>query len=178
MAKYVALLRGINVGGKNMVSMNALRAVFEELGFTGVVTYINSGNVVFSTTLKKPAQIVSRIEAAIETNFGFPVRVVVRDAQSIHVLCKAIPESFLENTEQRTYVLFLWDHYDSQATLKLISIQQGIDDVRYLPGAIVWNLARKHINRSGMRKFISTEVYKQMTARNITTVRKLGELLV
>ncbi|MBP9668843.1 MAG: DUF1697 domain-containing protein [Candidatus Pacebacteria bacterium] len=175
--QYVALLRGINVGGNNKVAMSELKKVCEDLGFAEVRTYINSGNVMFSAPKKSPRVLADTIEKELHKAFGFPIRTVVRDAASIQALAKALPGAWANDTEQRTDVLFLWDDYDSKKTLALIKQTPSVDTLQYMPGAIVWHVKRKDINKSGMRDFIGTEVYKHMTARNVNTVRKIATLL-
>lgn len=171
--KYLALLRGINVGGNNKVDMAKLCEVFEGLGFQDVSTYINSGNVIFDSSKKVSTK---KIETAIEQKFGFDVRVVVRGKASIAKIQKKIPKNWENNKEQKTDVLFLWDDYADKSTLKLIKTTD-VDTLLYVDGAIIWHLKKSDYNKSGMNKFIGTEVYKNMTARNVNTVRKLWDLL-
>jgi uncharacterized protein (DUF1697 family) len=173
MTKYVALLRGINVGGNNKVEMPKLKKVFESLGFENVSTYINSGNVIFETDKK---DLEPQIEKALKKAFEFELRIVVRDAKNIKKLCKEIPKDWLNDTEQRTDVLFLWDEFDTKKSVDLIKTT-GVDTLKYIDGAIVWHVKRKDVAKSGMKKFIGSLIYKNMTARNINTVRKLNELL-
>lgn len=173
MARYVALLRGINVGGNCKVEMARLKELFEKLGYISVRTYINSGNVVFESKDDN----FSAIEPALAQTFGFPIRTIVRSAKSIRQICQKIPIKWTNNTEQKTDVIFLWDKYDSKKSLSLIQTNPEVDTLVYLPGAIVWNLDREYYTKSGMHKFIGTEVYKHMTARNVNTVRKLDTLL-
>ena len=78
MTRYVALLRGINVGGKNLIKMTDLKACFEALGFENVSTYIQSGNVLFSANKSNQAKLTSRIEEALSKTFNYKSRVVVR----------------------------------------------------------------------------------------------------
>ncbi|MFZ2593445.1 MAG: DUF1697 domain-containing protein [Minisyncoccia bacterium] len=173
MTKYVALLRGINVGGNNKVEMPKLKKLFESLGFLNVSTYLNTGNAIFETD-KKDLQTI--IEKALCKAFGFEIRVVLRDAENIHNLCKALPSHFTNDTEQKTDILFLWDEYNSKKSLSLIKTSD-VDTLEYIDGSIVWNVKRESYAKSGMGKFIGTVVYKNMTARNINTVRKLNELM-
>ncbi len=175
--KYVALLRGINVGGNNKIEMQRLKACFEALGFENVSTYINSGNVIFETSDKSEPKIVSKIEKAIKKEFGFAVRVVVRDNKNIAKLLQATPADWHNNAEQKTDVLFLWDEYCNTKSLELITTNPNVDTLKYIDGAIVWHLEKKNYPKSGMNKFIGTEVYTHMTARNINTLRKLAELM-
>ena len=177
MSNYVALLRGINVGGNNRVEMPKLKKVFESLGYSNVSTYINTGNVIFETDPTDAGTLVAIIEKALKKHFGFAVRAVVRDAKAVKKLAKSIPADWDNGTEQRTDVLFLWDEFDTKKSLALIAVTPGVDTLRYVPGAILWNMKREGYSKSGMRKFIGTAVYKNMTARNVNTVRKLAELV-
>lgn len=175
--KYIALLRGINVGGNNKVPMQKLRECFEAQGFTNVATYINSGNVIFNTKLKSERSMVRRIEEGIEQVFGFPVRVVVRSEANVKKVAKSIPSDWENNKNQKSDVLFLWEAYDDKNSLDLIDAVKGVDEVKYVDGAMLWNVDRNHYNQSAMSKLVGTELYKNMTARNVNTVRKIAELL-
>ena len=175
--RYVALLRGINVGGNNKVEMSKLKAVFESLGYDNVKTYINSGNVLFDADAKDDEHIVEEIERVIKKRFGFAVRVLIRDAANIKKLCKLIPSEWKNDAVERTDVIFLWKEFDSKTSVGEIAITPGVDTLKYISGAIVWNFKRKDYNKSRMHKFIGTRIYKNMTARNVNTVRKLLLLL-
>jgi uncharacterized protein (DUF1697 family) len=173
----VALLRGINVGGNNKVSMSELKKVFESLGYSSVKTYINSGNVIFEEQKKEEAILAREIEKALEKTFKFRIKIVLRDSKNIQKLNKAIPSSWQNNSDMKTDVLFLWGEFDTKATLALLKTNLAVDTLQYISGAIVWSVLRKNYAKSGMNKFIGTLVYKNMTARNVNTVRKMEELL-
>lgn len=174
MKTYVALLRGINVGGNKKVEMTKLKQVFEKLGFEGVSTYINSGNVIFSS---KATPSVANIEAVLKKSFGFAIAVVLRDAASIAKVAKAIPKGWENNPEVKTDVLFLWDEYNKKSSLSLLVPHLEADQLKYVDGAIIWSINRKLHTKSGVKKFIGTPLYKNMTARNVNTVRKLAEIM-
>lgn len=176
MNKYVALLRGINVGGKTKIDMKALKAVFEQAGFTHVKTYINSGNVLFISADPSALSIKAKIEEAIGHFLGQTVEVMVRDEASIAQLCTIFPEDWANDDKQKTDILFLADQYDNPDTLSLIKHDPGVDHLIWASGAIGWNIQRSNYGQSGMKKFIGSPVYKNMTARNINTLRKLNEL--
>src|SRR4051812_48791927 len=96
MGRQVALLRGVNVGGKNKVPMAALRALFESLGHTNVVTLIQSGNVVFDarTTVTSSA-----LEEAIEKEFGLDITVMVRTSAQLRHIIESRPFPGADETE-------------------------------------------------------------------------------
>ena len=175
--KYLALLRGINVGGNSKVDMKTLKTVFESLGFENVVTYINSGNVIFDSGSNDIMSLTNQIESAIEKTFSLKIKVLIRTRENISQLCNVIPSEWQNNTEQKTDILFLWEEYDSVESIKLIKTTVNVDTLIYTPGAIIWNVDRAKYNQSGMHKFIGSVVYKNMTARNVNTVRKLSGLM-
>lgn len=177
MTKYVALLRGINVGGNNKVEMSKLKKSFESLGHEKVSTYINSGNIFFETKEKDKTKLVKEIEKVLKKDFKLDLRVVIRGASDINKICNKVSPNWKNDDKQRTEVLFLWDEFDNKNTLKLIKNNPDIDNLMYVSGAIVWNVARVNYSKSGMRKFIGTKVYKNITGRNINTVRKIKELM-
>jgi uncharacterized protein (DUF1697 family) len=173
---YLALLRGINVGGKNKVEMSRLKTVFESIGATEVRTYINSGNVIFVHD-GAPTRLSAAIEKAIGAEFGFEVRIVLRTVDEVMSLTKAIPAAWKEDTSMRCNVMFLWDDVDDPSVLDHLTIKDGIDDVKYVPGTIVWRVDRDVVTRSGMMRLVSDDLYKRMTIRNVNTVRKLADLM-
>jgi uncharacterized protein (DUF1697 family) len=177
MQTYIALLRGINVGGNNKVDMKVLKALFESIGYKKVSTYINSGNVIFNSKETKTTTIAAKIERELQKAFGFEMRVVVRDRDNILKVAKTVPKTWENNAEQKTDVLFLWEEFDSKDTLLLIKQTKGVDTLKYVDGAIIWNVDKRHFNKTGMKNFIGTPLYKHMTARNVNTVRKIAALL-
>ena len=172
----LALLRGINVGGKNRVEMARLRGLFESLGCGDVRSYIASGNVVFSDA-RAPAQLRTLIEPAISEEFGFDARIVLRERATLVALVESIPPTWTDDSTMRCYVMFLWETVDRPGVVDELPIKPGIDDVVYAPGAVVWRVDRDKVTRSGMVKLLSTDIYRQMTMRNINTVRKLADIM-
>src|SRR5262249_23610191 len=123
---YLALLRGINVGGKAKVEMARLKLTFEGLGYSSVKTFINSGNVVFNTTGISTKNLIANIEAAIEKDFGFHVPTIVRDLPTMEEVIKALPDAWQNDAEQRTDVLFLWEDADYDKVLDELPHKPGI----------------------------------------------------
>jgi len=175
---YVALLRGVNVGGNNKVEMAKLKSTFEGLGFGNVKTFIASGNVVFRTNGADKAVLAKAIEAAIEKDFGFHVDVLLHDLSTIGTLVKELPDDWVEDKITRCYVMFLWNEVDNPRVLEQLPHSPDIEDMKYVPGAVVWHIKRMNITKSRVLKIIGTPFYKQLTMRNVNTVRKLYDLML
>ncbi len=175
---YVALLRGINVGGKNKVDMKQLKSVFEDAGVTDVKTYINSGNVIFASKIRAKARLVGQIEAGIAKRFGFEVPVVLRNLEEMKALAKAIPSKWTTDQRMRCDVLFLWKEVDRSSVLKELKPDPKLEDLHYAAGALIWRIDRKDVNKSTLwRGIFGTPLYKKMSIRNCNTVRKLVALM-
>jgi len=174
---HVALLRGINVGGNNIVSMKQLKETFEQLGFADVKTYINSGNIVFTTPAENDATLVGKIEKAILKQYGFEVRVVVKSRAEVATVVKKIPPQWVTDKDMRTEVMFLWSDVDKPGILKGIAAAPAVDNLLYAKGAVIWNFDRANYSKSKIGKLIGTHVYKNMTGRNANTTRKLLEMM-
>jgi uncharacterized protein (DUF1697 family) len=174
---WVALLRGINVGGNRTIAMPQLKAVFERLGFDAVKTYINSGNVIFLTKAGDRKRLTTKIEKAIEEDFGTAVAIVLRDLPELEKLLAKIPGDWVNDKTWRCDVMFLWPQFDRKAVLREFPINPDIEDVRYLPGAVVWHIAAKDVTKSRRNKMFGTPLYRGLSIRNVNTVRKLAQLM-
>lgn len=173
---YVALLRGINVGGNKKVEMGRLRETFERVGSRGVRTYINSGNVVFED-VRGPEELAPELERAIEEEFGFFVKVLLRDHATFQSVVDAIPDEWVNDKSERTDIWFLWEQFDSPDVIDQLEPRDGIDEVFYVEGAVVWRADGAQLTRSGRTKVVGTELYRSLTARNVNTVRKIHSLM-
>ena len=175
--KYVALLRGINVGGNNRVSMQELKVLFEKAGMEQPRTYINSGNVLFGSKLTSKAKIAATVEAAFKTTLGFGVSILIFSGDEITAINKALPTDWSNDGAMKSDVIFLAPAIDKPSIVNELTIKSGIDDARYVPGAILWGMDRKFATKSGLYKLVGAPIYKQMTVRNCNTLRKLASLL-
>lgn len=171
--EYAALLRGVNVGTGRKVEMRRLKALFKRLGFAGVSTYINSGNVLFSGA-GRPAVLRKKIEAAIESEFGFEVPTLVKTCAEMRAIARAIPAAWRNDDSRRTDVAYLFPGKDSAAALKELPFRAEFVDARYVKGAIFWNLDRKNYSKSRLNKLVGSRLYKFMTLRNVNTARFLA----
>jgi uncharacterized protein (DUF1697 family) len=117
------------------------------------------------------------IEKGIKKEFGLSLKVLVRDEKTLRQVAQAIPKNWKNDQSQKVDVLFLWEEYDSKRMLEEVKQTKGVDTLVYASGSILWHLYRKDYAKSGMNKFVGTEVYRNMTARNVNTVRKLVALM-
>lgn len=174
---YVALLRGINVGGNNKIEMKKLKITFERLGCSNVITYINSGNIIFEDHHRSHSTLTREIEAGIKEDFGLTIKVLLRDFDNIRNVCTHLPEDWVKNEIMRTDVMFLWDDIDNPGIVDELRIKP-VDQVKYVSGAVLWNIPGKDYTRSAMSNLAGTRIYKAMTIRNVNTVRKICELMI
>lgn len=174
---YVALLRGINVGGNNKIDMKLLKASFERKGMGSVVTYINSGNVVFTNTERTKTEITTILEEAIHEDFQLDIKVLIRSMDEYEHMMKVLPETWKNDENMKGDVLFLWESVDKENVLAELDIKPDIDMVMYAPGAILWAIEKKNVTKSGLHKLVGTSLYKKMTVRNVNTTRKIYEIM-
>jgi uncharacterized protein (DUF1697 family) len=175
--RYVALLRGINVGGKTLVKMAELKACFEDLGFEGVSTYIASGNVLFEAEPDEDAGLATTIEAGLERRLELPLKVVVLSREAYAQIIAAIPTSWIGNATVRANVAFVRPGTEASEVVRELAPDAAIEEMKAVDGAILWATRRDAINRSVVRKLIGGAAYKELTIRNLNTTLKLHELL-
>jgi uncharacterized protein (DUF1697 family) len=175
--RYVALLRGINVGGKAMIRMTDLKACVEQLGLEEVSTYIASGNVLFGTGRRATASLESEIESAIEGSFGLPVKVIVLDRAAYARIVEAIPRAWIVDSSLRANVAFVRRGTDAATVVRELEPDPAVETVKTVDGAILWATKRDAVTRSVMRKLIGGRAYQELTVRNLNTTLKLHELL-
>ncbi len=173
---YAALLRGINVGGHNKVNMKELKEAFEQAGMSSVKTYINSGNIVFQDSREKE-QVTVLLEQAILEQFGLRIKVLVYSFDEYSRIAQAVPSEWANDKLLKSDVLFLWQQVDQESIMEQLPLKPDIDQAIYVPGAILWSVEREQASRSGMAKIVGTALYKQVTIRNVNTVRKIYELM-
>jgi uncharacterized protein (DUF1697 family) len=179
MERHVCLLRGINVGGNNMISMVALRACFEEAGFADVATYIQSGNVLFTPRLvKTAAELAKNLEALLSSAFNYQATVVVRDAKQMKDIVRKAPKGFGTKPDHYRYdVTFLKEPLKAAEALKVWPMKEGVDTVAAGPGVIYTSRLIAKVTQSGMNRIVALPIYKSMTIRNWNTTTKLLALM-
>jgi len=174
--RYVALLRGINVGGKNMIKMETLRATFENLGFENVKSYINSGNLAFDTKKNNDTKLAAKIHDAIKKDFGFDISVMVRSMDEINEIVKNNPFDGQFDNHKNLHVFFL-DSEPSNGHKEMIDSIDNDNERIEVCGRTLYCLLKISILDSAVGKgFIDKKLKIPATARNWRTVMKLAEM--
>ncbi len=179
MPRYVALLRGINVGGKNLIPMPALKAAFEEEGFADVRTYIQSGNVLFSAPAGNAAALTERLERRIRSTFShYDASVILRSKAQMRKVVDEAPTGFGSEPDSYRYdAIFLKAPLTSKAAINEVEIKEGVDRCWAGPGVLYFSRTIDRITSSRVNRIVGRPVYQQMTIRNWNTTTKLAELL-
>lgn len=171
---YVALLRGINVGGNNIIKMVALREAFETLGYTAVATYIQSGNVVFTAKAGAKAKLTKTIEAALAKTFAYDSKIVVITAKELAAVVAEAPRGFGKQPMRHRYdVLFVKPPLRTRAAAKEIETAPGVDEVAVGKHALYFRRVTAKATRSRLSRIVQKPVYKNLTIRNWNTTVKL-----
>ena len=177
MGVYVALLRGINVGGKNLIKMPALRECFEADGFEDVTTYIASGNVLFRASGSGPA-LSSRIETMLTKSFDYKATVVVRSRTQMRSVVEKAPKGY--GTKPDTYltdVAFLKEPVKAATAVKQVPLKEGVDEVAAGPGVLYFSRLAERASSSHMSRMTQLPLYKSMTLRTWGTTTRLLHLM-
>lgn len=174
---FVALLRAVNVGGNNMISMSSLKQSFEAMGFIDVSTYINSGNIIFKSKEADARKLERKIEQMLVRDYQLDSKVVVRTFSEMEKLVQSLPRNWKGDTNWRYNVIFLRHSIDSEDVLAELDFKKDIEQVVYRPGALLWSAQVSDLTRTSMVKLSSRKIYKEMTIRNLNTTKKLYELM-
>src|SRR6266496_246324 len=174
---FVALLRGINVGGKNMIRMSSLKDSFERMGFNDVTTYINSGNIIFKAQEGDARKLERDIGAMLSGEYKLERKVVVRSYSEMADLVKSLPKTWDGDRRWKYNVIFLRHSIDSENTLDGLKSKSDVEQVVYRPGALLWSARISDLSRTSMFKLPSQKLFQEMTVRNTNTTKKLYELM-
>ncbi|HSM30328.1 MAG TPA: DUF1697 domain-containing protein [Woeseiaceae bacterium] len=175
MKKWIALLRGINVGGRNVLPMDSLSKVFTEAGCEQVITYIQSGNVVFEADIRSKDEFAESISNAVEKQHGFRPRVSLFTG---HSLCNAIaanpfPEAVSE--PKSLHILFLERTPETARIDDAKALLAGSESIEVI-GLYLFLHAPDGIGQSRFAKGVEQKLGMHATARNWRTVKKIAEL--
>jgi uncharacterized protein (DUF1697 family) len=173
---YIALLRGINVGGHKLIKMADLKAMFESLGFANVRTFIQSGNVLFETK-ENGKQLRPKIQKEIKATFGFDVAVVIRTAAEMKKIIESSPfpaDSLVEG--ESLYVALLGGTPTPDAIETLLECRSDVDDFRLVGGEVYILLRQSSRQSLFSNSFLERKLGVPATTRNWQTMTRLAAL--
>jgi uncharacterized protein (DUF1697 family) len=175
---YVALLRGINVGGNNVIKMPALKACFEAQGLCDVATYIQSGNVLFTAGRANQLVLTLQMEKALSKTFAYRSRVVVRSFEQMKAIVEEAPKGFGGRPAAYRYdVIFLKDPLTTDEAMKSMTAKPGVDRVFAGDGVLYFSRLISKAAQSHLSRVVGKPEYQNMTIRNWNTTGKLLELM-
>ncbi len=172
--KYVGLLKGVNVGGNNKVNMETLRAVCENIGFTNVKTYINSGNIIFDSSESTNDNLAKKISDAIEREFSLNIRVVVRSMDEINSIIAKNPFAGKFEEEKNMHILFLNEPVPAEKAELLISQNTESEQYAVIDYEIYCLLNEGFLSSLLGKNYIDKKLKIPSTARNWRTVNKIA----
>jgi uncharacterized protein (DUF1697 family) len=172
--KYISFLRGINVGGKNIIKMTTLKEVVEKCGFRNVSTFIQSGNVIFEAegNIKK---ITNRLETVISKAFNYQSRIVLVSHDQLRRVLSEVPNKWKNHDDLRCYIAFIKEPVTAEAVLAEVKLKEGIDSAKVGKGVLYMSTLLSGVKKSGFTNLIGKKVYKYITIRNYNTAQKILE---
>lgn len=174
--RYVALLRGINVGGNTMIKMADLKKSFESLGLENVVSYVNSGNLAFDAKKISEKSLVKKLENVIEKDFGTQVPVMVREQKEIPKIIAANPFEGEFESHKEMHVLFLREDMPKDKMQQLLDAAPKGERYAAIGRELYCHLPMGVIDSLLGKSFIEKKLKLAVTGRNWRTTEKLAEL--
>jgi uncharacterized protein (DUF1697 family) len=175
--KYVALLRGINVGGKNIIKMADLKKAVEKCGFTNVITYIQSGNVLFESDQKNIHEIVKKLEAALLKDFAYESRIIVRTHEQLKKTLAEVPPEWRTNRDLSCYLAFIAEPFSALELAPQVELRDSYDFLKAGEGVLYMTTLSSGLTKSKFTKLNTKVFYKEISIRNYNTVQKLLGLM-
>ncbi len=175
-ARHLALLRGINVGGRNLVPMKDLRVAISER-FDDVETYIQSGNVLFDADAPR-GSLELTIETLLEEAFGVRTVVVVLSHRQLRSVVGAAPEGFGEEPDRyHSDVLFLKPPVTAARVMRVIELREGVDRAWSGRGVVYFARLSARRSQSRLSRIVGSPEYQSLTIRSWSTTTRLLDLL-
>jgi uncharacterized protein (DUF1697 family) len=174
---YSALLRGINVGGKNIIRMADLRQFFLDIGCLDVQTYIQSGNVIFKSGNPDRGSLAKTIRQELSQTFDYHNPLVLMCLPDLQKIVSEAPSGFGEEIQSYKYdVLFLLPPLTALEAIQDVPVREDVDRAWKGPGVIYYRRSSEQLTRSMLNKLPSKPLYQKMTIRNWRTTNKILEL--
>lgn len=176
--RYIALLRGINVGGNNKIAMSELKRYFQETGFSHVETYINSGNVLFDCDQFDESILQKMCETLIKDHFGFSVAVALVKAESLRSMMAKAPEWWGKDPSSKHNAIFVIQPYSALEIMEEVGqTKPEYEKVQAVDSMIFWSAPIETFSKTRWVKIVGTKAYHKITIRNANTAFKLLELV-
>lgn len=178
MIKYVMLLRGVNVGGKNKLSMKELKVILENNGFINVFTYINSGNIIFSHSNPDMIDLKKISEKIIEKEFGLRIGVLIISAKDFINALENAPEWWGVDNESKHNALFIMPPASKEKMFEEVGdIKPEYEKLGHHGNVIFWSAPILTFSRTRYSGIVGKAAYEYITIRNYNTTMKLKELI-
>jgi uncharacterized protein (DUF1697 family) len=176
--KYLALLRGINVGGNNIIKMEDLRKLFEEADFSDVTTYIQSGNVIFNDTENDKMKLSVKTGEILRRKLGNEIKTALLTLPEMKRVIDGRPEGFGDEKDRYKYdIIFIIAPLKAGDAIKEIRTRTGVDEVYEGDSVIYIRRLTNELTKSYFSKTAETAIYRSITIRNWNTTKKLYELM-
>lgn len=177
MTSYVALLRAVNVGGRNLVSMSDLVEVFRDAGYANARTHGQSGNVLFESEIADRVALESHLEALLEDRLSLSITVVIRSREQLAQIIDSAPPG--HGSELLRGDVFFLKHPDTAQTVleALPSLREGVDSISLGPGVLYFSRVAARASETRLQKVMALPVYRLMTVRTWKVAVRLLELI-
>lgn len=172
--QYIALLRGINISGKNKIAMPLLKTTFEELGFLNVITYINSGNIIFSSHIQDKSELIKACQAAIAHKFMLDIPVTVVSVKELGDTLAHAPQWWGVTKDVIHYAIFVIAPTTVTEVFEAVGqIKPEYEKIAHHGHVIFWSAPLKTFSKARWSKIASSSVNNNVTIRNANTANKL-----
>jgi len=172
--RYISLLRGINVSGQKKVEMVRLRKCYEKMGFSKVLSYIQTGNIIFESNLKKE-ELVRKIEKALKKEFGFEIKVLIRDVNEIKNIIKKCPYKSKDNFG--IYITFLSDKVIDYNKNEIEGFKSKFEKYAINGSEIYMNILKGYGKTKLSNSFFEKKLKLVATTRNFNTAKALLDMI-
>lgn len=177
MKQYIALLRGVNVGGNNKISMPLLKAALEDAGFSGVSTYINSGNILFSCKEEDAVVLQQKCRQVIMDTFQLDIAVAVISAEELADALANAPAWWDNDSESKHSAIFIIAPAGADMVIAAVgAAKPEYEKIAHHGPVVFWSAPVKTFSKTRWSKVVSTAAYGSITIRNANTAKKLLEL--
>ena len=178
MIKYVAFLRAINVGGKNLIKMDELKKKFKSAGCEDIRTYIQSGNVIFNSKISDENSLIKKIESELHKNLSNDVLVFLRTSEQLKSIIEANPfVKLISSNPTKLYVTFLTDELKPKLKLPFLSAKKDVEVIQ-IKDREIYCITHEIKGQYGFPNlFIEKELGVKATTRNWNTIIKVNDLM-